>query len=193
MSATHTNTSAQAKPCIKKMGLALVCTAFALFGTAYADGYKNTLTLEGFTAGDTLGKIDRIGEELNYNRVINQNLYFDLNVADATHGHYDLGGDIGITTTAHRFAPFAELEYDESIDRIEHGIGRFDYDFGVSYQLTKRFSPMVGFDSIGLRNNDAMKVGAGYALTPRINFTGEFIKYLHHNGSAAIIKLGYAF
>ena len=165
----------------------------AAINTGYASATSNSITIESYTANPSLtqGSL-QMGGKINLEHKINKHLYVDAGVASAGQHAYNLSSDIGLTSTYRRLSPFVELEYSYSHSRQQHS-SQLDYDFGVAYHLTKHIIPVVGFDSIGLRANDAAKVGVTVILPHHLSVGADIVKYLKHNGSGAQLSLSYAF
>jgi len=134
-------------------------------------------------------KAINVGETVGIQQSISKHVYYALSTSIPQHAGYTIEADLGLQTTYGRFRPHIELEGTSQHTPGKHNKYLLDYDFGTLYQLTNKIYPLIGFDSLGLRDNDAVKYGSMFKVTKKVSVALEGIKFLRHTGSAAEIEV----
>ena len=156
-----------------------------------ANSHPVTVSIGAHTTNPSLfdDRSMKIGETLAIQQDLSKHIYYSLSATVPQNDAYTLESDLGVTTAYKRWLPFAELEGVWIHQAPHKSTSLLDYDFGTAYQLTPKIYPLIGFDGIGLRGEDAMKYGAMFQCTKTISITADAIKYLRHKGSGVNLTL----
>ena len=167
-------------------------TALLTLPLAHAMDHPISAFVSASTTNQSLvdNKAIKLGETVGIQQSISKHVYYALSTTIPQNSAYTLEADLGLQTTYGRFMPHIELEGTSQHSAHKHNKYQLDYDFGTLYQLTNKIYPLVGFDGLGLRGNDAVKYGAMFKLTKKFSLSVEGIKFLRHTGSAAKVEMG---
>ena len=163
-----------------------------LMGFADEGSRPVTLMLETATTNDSLTGNDplAVNETAGMSQDITSHLYYSLEATLPSNHAFDSEADLGTHTSLGRFSPLCELEIVNTY-RDHHNVVSLDYDVGTTYALTRKLSPLVIMDGLGLDDGNRFIYGANYRLSNNVAASVEGMKVLNANGSGAELKLFY--
>lgn len=151
-----------------------------------------TFMIETATTNDSLIGSDSLAhnEAIGMSQDITSHFYYSLESTLPSYHEIDSEVDVGAHTSLGRFNPLCELEIVNTHSNHQDVVS-LDYDFGTTYALTPRLSPLLIMDGLGLDGGNQFIYGANYQLSHNVAVSIEGMKIVGNTGSGADLKLFY--